>query len=223
MVLQRQADAGGLDLAFRANEPATEAPLSDHELRRLPLVLYPRHSPIYRSFAPLIAAEDDGDEAGPRHFCDSQITIEQMLLAGFGVSALILARVQNSLKSGELIRVPTHTPVPSLDITATHLNRARRKYCFQLLDLARQAAGTWARDFDDVVSIQPALARRHSGGGAALGPTLPQPLSVLPHPVRSGHEATVLRGLNTCTCILIPTKLVVDLQATPRMGAANHT
>ncbi|MCA1334544.1 LysR substrate-binding domain-containing protein [Pseudooceanicola marinus] len=153
-VLQRQADAGGLDLAFRANEPGTEASLSDHELRRLPLELYPRHSPIYRSFAPLIASEDDGDEARPRHFCDSQITIEQMLLAGFGVSALILARVQNSLHSGELIRVPTHTPVPSLDITATHLNRARRKYCFQLLDLARQAAETWARDFDDVVSIQ---------------------------------------------------------------------
>ncbi len=162
--LRRFVEAGTLDLAFTASgDPAAGAnfvtlfevgwaarpdvieghalPLTPEALRRLPLVLYPRTSPLFNPVADYI--DEIGSQPAPRHYGNSLATICEMVRQGYGASALALMPLEQDIAAGRLVRIPVTETIAPLSVTCTHVNRARKKQVGAVLELARETARDW--------------------------------------------------------------------------------
>lgn len=165
--LARFIDAGTLDLAFTAGgDRVPEAafttrfdvgwvarldlvqgvvqPLTPEALRNLPLVLYPKTSPMWNPVAEVI--DEMRSQPAARHYGNSLSTMYDMLRRGYGASALALAGVEQELADGRLVQLEVTDKIPPLDLACTYANRARRKQVKLVLELARDSAQAWCRD-----------------------------------------------------------------------------
>ncbi|WP_151719743.1 LysR family transcriptional regulator [Gemmobacter serpentinus] len=118
-------------------------PLTPGELRELPLVLYPRSSPLYAPVAEMIGETRRRPKA--RHMANSLGMISDMVRAGYGVAAMPLAAVERELANGLLVEVPATVQLAPMDVRCVHLNKARRAQAEAALALARLAAEEWCR------------------------------------------------------------------------------
>jgi len=118
-------------------------PLTPHELRELPLILYPRSSPLHRPVLDLI--EDTGRRPNARHTANSLGMICEMVRAGNGVAAMPLAAVERELLNGLLVQVPVTVQFAPLDVRCVHINKTRMAQSEAALRLARMAAQEWCQ------------------------------------------------------------------------------
>lgn len=166
--LARFIDAGTLDLAFTAGGDrvpeaefttrfevgwvarpdivaGVEQPLTPEALRSLPLVLYPKTSPMWNPVAEVI--DEMRSHRAARHYGNSLSTMYDMLRRGYGASALALVGVEEELADGRLVQLRVTEEIPPLELACTYANRARRKQVRLVLDLARECARDWCRDY----------------------------------------------------------------------------
>lgn len=164
--LQAQVDSGALDMAFLTGEAGmreiggsftvryevgwvarpdvvgeVDQALTPEDLRGLPLILYPRSSPLYSPVADYV--DEMRQRPAPRHYGNSLHAIVEMLRQGFGASALALAAVERDLARGMLVQLPVTVPLAPLDVRCVHVNRSRKVEAERILELARQAAREW--------------------------------------------------------------------------------
>lgn len=153
-----------LDMAFTASgDPAPEAdfvtryevgwvarpdivgdhalPMTPDALRNLPLVLYPKTSPLFNPVAEYI--DEMLSQPAPRHYGNSLATICEMVRRGYGASALALIPLEEDISAGRLIRIPVTEDIAPLEVICTYSNRARRQQARLVLGLAREAARAW--------------------------------------------------------------------------------
>lgn len=165
--LARFIEAGTLDLAFTAGRdrvPEAEfttrfdvgwvarpdlvegvaQPLTPEALRNLPLVLYPKTSPMWNPVAEVI--DEMRSFRAERHYGNSLSTMYDMLRLGYGASALALIGVEQELADGRLVQLEVTEEIPPLDLACTYANRARRKPVRLVLELARECAWEWCQD-----------------------------------------------------------------------------
>lgn len=164
--LNKFVEAGTLDIAFTAGGDRVAAtdfavtyqigwvacpelivgqtlPMTPESLRELPLVLYPKSSPLFNPVAQII--DEMSSRTAPRHFGNSLATICEMVRSGYGASALALAALERDIASGHLVEIPVTEPVAPLNVACTYANRARRKQVREVLDFARDVAQDWCR------------------------------------------------------------------------------
>ncbi|WP_372836845.1 LysR family transcriptional regulator [Puniceibacterium confluentis] len=162
--LRRFVEAGTLDLAFTASGDRVAGPnfvtefevgwaahpdviagqalpLTPEALRRLPLVLYPRTSPLFNPVADYI--DEMRSHPAPRHYGNSLATICEMVRQGYGASALALAPLEQDIAAGRLVHIPVTETIAPLCVACTHVNRARKKQVGAVLSLARDTARDW--------------------------------------------------------------------------------
>jgi DNA-binding transcriptional LysR family regulator len=164
--------SGGIDIAFLSNDAGlspvdgsfavqyrvgwvaradtvadVDMPRTPDELRQMPLILYPRSSPLFSPIADYV--HEDQLSRGPRHYANSLPMIVEMLRQGFGPSAIPLAVVERDIASGLLVEIPTTTALAALEIRCVHLNESRRPLIDDVFDLARHAAETWCNAHGD--------------------------------------------------------------------------
>lgn len=156
--------SGTLDVAFTASGDRVEAadfsvrydvgwaarpdvvagrtlPMTPEALRALPLVLYPKTSPLFNPVADYV--EEMRERPAPRHYGNSLATICEMVRLGYGASALALTALAADIAGGTLVEIPVTEGIAPLDVACTHVNRARGKQVRAVLGLAREAAREW--------------------------------------------------------------------------------
>lgn len=164
--LGKFVDAGTLDIAFTAGGDRVATtdfavtyqvgwvarpdlivgqtfPMTPDSLRDLPLVLYPKSSPLFNPVAQII--DEMSSRSAPRHFGNSLATICEMVRSGYGASALALAALEREIAAGHLVEIPVTQPVEPLNVACTYANRARRKQVREVLDLSRTVAQDWCQ------------------------------------------------------------------------------
>lgn len=164
--LQQEVDAGSLDMAFLTDEAGVAQvldgflvryavgwaarpdvvgeitqPLTPQQLRELPLILYPRTSPLFSPIANYI--DEAKRRPSARHFGNSLSTLVEMLRLGYGASAVPLAAVEQDLAHGMLIELPTTVALEPFNVRCIHVTGARKRQAMQILELARKAAWEW--------------------------------------------------------------------------------
>ncbi|PJF09219.1 LysR family transcriptional regulator [Pseudorhodobacter sp. MZDSW-24AT] len=165
--LRRFIDAGTLDLAFTASgsrvpgadfttrftvgwvaRPDVIAgralPMSRAALRDLPLVLYPKTSPLFNPVAEYI--DEMHSQPAPRHYGNALATICEMVRQGYGASALSLAALEADLARGDLVEIAVAEAIAPLDVACTHVNRARRTQVNLVLSMAREVCEQWCAE-----------------------------------------------------------------------------
>ncbi|GHB12003.1 LysR family transcriptional regulator [Salinicola rhizosphaerae] len=173
--LRPMIDSGAIDIAFLSNDAGLSpvagsfavryrvgwvarrdmaadiaVPASADRLRQMPLILYPRTSPLFSPIAEFVHEEQLG--RGPRQYANSLPMIVEMLRQGFGPSAIPLAVVEHDIAAGDLVEIPTTTRLAPLEIRCVHLNESRRPLIDDVFQLSREAAENWClqhRDYAD--------------------------------------------------------------------------
>ena len=165
--LRRLVEAGTLDAAFTATGDRArgadfavryevgwvahadvikgcEQPMSPDDLRALPLVHYPKTSPLFNPVADYV--DNMAERSAARHYGNSLSAICEMVRLGYGASALPLAALENEIASGKVVEIVATEGLAPLHVACTYANCARRKQVGQVLDLAREAARAWCRE-----------------------------------------------------------------------------
>lgn len=170
--LRPMIDSGAIDIAFLSNDAGLSpiagsfavryrvgwvarhdvagdvaTPATPDQLREMPLILYPRTSPLFSPIANFVHEDQLG--RGPRHYANSLPMIVEMLRQGFGPSAIPLAVVERDIAAGELVEIPTTTHLEPLEIRCVHLNESRRPLIDDLFRLAHEAAERWCLQHRD--------------------------------------------------------------------------
>lgn len=118
-----------------------DLPMTPETLRDLPLVLYPKTSPLFNPVAEYV--DEMRARTAPRHYGNSLATICEMLRLGYGASALALTALEADIAEGRLVEIPVSEPIAPLEVACTFFNRARRNQVGMVLDLAREVARDW--------------------------------------------------------------------------------
>ena len=172
--LRRFVEAGTLDAAFTASGnrdrgsdfavrykvgwvarpdviEGRDLPMTPQDLRSLPLVLYPKTSPLFNPVAEYV--DEMRDREAARHYGNSLPTICEMVRLGYGASALALTALEADIAQGRLVEIPVTEELDPLEVACTHANRARRKQVSAVLELARDAARTWCAEHGKYASF----------------------------------------------------------------------
>lgn len=165
--LRRLIEAGTLDIAFTASGPrvpgwdfitrytvgwvarpdviaGSALPMTPEGLRNLPLVLYPKTSPLFNPVAEYV--DEMRSQPAPRHYGNSLATICEMVRQGYGASALSLAALERDIAAGNLVQIPVTDAIAPLDVACTHINRARRNQVHLVLTIAREISQAWCAE-----------------------------------------------------------------------------
>jgi DNA-binding transcriptional LysR family regulator len=116
-------------------------PKTPEEIREMPLIFYPRTSPLFRPVAEYV--EETRRRPNARHTGNSLATIAELVRCGYGVAAMPLAPLERDIAQGTLVEVPTTVKIAPLDIRCVYLNKARKKVTNEIFELARAAAREW--------------------------------------------------------------------------------
>lgn len=116
-------------------------PKTPEEIREMPLILYPRTSPLFRPVAEYV--DETRRRPNARHTGNSLATIAELVRFGYGVAAMPLSPLEREIAQGTVIEVPTTVPIAPLDIRCVYLNKARKKLTNDIFELARMAAREW--------------------------------------------------------------------------------
>lgn len=162
--LGRFIEAGTLDVAFTASGDMVPSadfsvtydvgwvarpsliegqtlPMTPRTLRDLPLVLYPKTSPLFNPVADYV--DEMSPRVAPRHYGNSLATIGEMVRQGYGASALALSALEQEIDDGSLVEIPVTEPIMPLNVACSYANRARRKEIGTILEIAREVAQEW--------------------------------------------------------------------------------
>lgn len=116
-------------------------PKTPEEIRGLPLIFYPRTSPLFQAVAEYVSETRRRPNA--RHTGNSLATIAELVRTGYGVAAMPLAPLEREIAQGTIIEIPTTVQIAPLDIRCVYLNKARKKLTNEIFELARAAAQEW--------------------------------------------------------------------------------
>ncbi|WP_108485156.1 LysR family transcriptional regulator [Oceaniglobus ichthyenteri] len=116
-------------------------PMTPETLRDLPLVLYPKSSPLFNPVAEYV--DEMSTRAAPRHYGNSLATICEMVRLGYGASALALSALDGDIAAGHLVEIPVTEDIAPLNVACTYANRARRKQVATVMEMAHQVAQEW--------------------------------------------------------------------------------
>ena len=116
-------------------------PRTPEDIRELPLIFYPRTSPLFAPVAEYV--DETRRRPNARHTGNSAATIAELVRSGYGVAAMPLAPIERDIVQGLLIEVPTTVHIAPLDIRCVHLNKARKKLTEEIFELARESALEW--------------------------------------------------------------------------------
>lgn len=115
--------------------------LTPEEIRQMPLIFYPRTSPLFAPVAEFV--DETRRRPHARHSGNSLATIAAMVRCGYGVAAMPLASLEREIVAGTIVEVPTTVQIAPLDVRCVHLNKARKKLTSQVFELARESAREW--------------------------------------------------------------------------------
>ncbi|WP_292294861.1 substrate-binding domain-containing protein, partial [Marivita sp.] len=121
-----------------------DLPMTPEGLREMPLVLYPKPSPLFNPVAEYV--DEMRSQPAPRHYGNSLATICEMVRQGYGASALSLSALEADIRAGNLTQIPVTDKIDPLDVACTYINRARRKHVGLILEIARDVCETWCRE-----------------------------------------------------------------------------
>ncbi|MEJ8474274.1 LysR family transcriptional regulator [Roseibium algae] len=127
-------------------------PLSNRDLRQLPIILYPPSSPLTQVLSRML--NESRTRPNARHVGNSLSSICEMLRRGYGISAVALAQVEDDLVSGALRLIETDESIAPLDICWVHMNRARKAQVRQIYGIAEKAAREWCEANPRYVSFK---------------------------------------------------------------------
>lgn len=116
-------------------------PMTRETLRGLPLVLYPKSSPLFNPVAEYV--DEMSARTAPRHYGNSLATICEMVRQGYGASALALTALEREISDGRLIEIPVTEHIAPLHVACSYVNRARREQVGAILEIARTVAEEW--------------------------------------------------------------------------------
>ena len=121
--------------------PAQGKPLTAAALSQLPVVHYPRTSPLF----PLTGGLESRFEAS-QHSANSLGTLIWMLKQGLGVAAIPAVSVAEELSEGRLRVVETETIPRVLKVRCAYANMARKKRVGRFLQIAYESAQAFCLD-----------------------------------------------------------------------------
>ena len=124
-------------------------PMSLQDLSQLPVIHYPRTSPLF----PLTGELDAGDSAVGRHSSNSLGTLIWMLKQGLGIAAIPAISVEEELATGGLRVLETETVPRVLKVRCAYANMARKERVAQFLDIAYDSARTFCEGHPDWCSF----------------------------------------------------------------------
>lgn len=118
--------------------------LTMKDLSHLPVVHYPRTSPLFPLTSEL-ASEASADQ----HSSNSLGTLIWMLRQGLGIAAIPAIAVEDELAAGELQVIETQTVPRVLKVRCAYANMARKERVAQFLDIAYDSARSFCRSHPD--------------------------------------------------------------------------
>ena len=119
-------------------------PLTMHDLSRLPVIHYPRTSPLF----PLTSELEGSFEAG-QHSANSLGTLIWMLTQGLGIAAIPAISVAEELADGRLTVLETESLPRVLKVRCAYANMARKELVGRLLDIAYESAQDFCHNAAD--------------------------------------------------------------------------
>ncbi|MBV6657311.1 MAG: LysR family transcriptional regulator [Devosiaceae bacterium] len=157
--LARYMPTADIDLAFLSNAPPSmqisrlftvnyevrwiahpdllpkAGPVTPQELAHLPVIHYPRTSPLFP-----LTSELESDGSASQHSSNSLGTLIWMLKQGLGIAAIPAVSVEEELAAGMLKVIDTQTVPRVLKVRCAYANMARKERVAQFLDIAYDSA-----------------------------------------------------------------------------------
>lgn len=118
--------------------------LTLHDLSQLPVIHYPRTSPLFP-----LTSELSGNASSDQHSSNSLGTLIWMLKQGLGVAAIPAVSVEEELAAGELQVIDTETVPRVLKVRCAYANMARKERVSQFMDIAYDSARSFCRNHPD--------------------------------------------------------------------------
>lgn len=163
--LARHVEAADVDIAFLSNAPPkmqisnlftvnyairwvchadlldrSKEVYTDRDLAAMPLIQYPRTSPLYPLSDALVGK---GYKAGPRHTANAVGTIAKMVTARLGIAAIPAVVATDALASGEVKVIPVRVTPRVLKVRCAYANMARGEIVDGLVRASANAARDW--------------------------------------------------------------------------------
>lgn len=112
-------------------------------LSRMPLIQYPRTSPLFPLTEAFLREPKGG---GARHTANALGTIVTMLKNRMGIAAIPAVAVAAELAAGDLTVIPVANGPQPLKVACAHANMARRELVDQLVCITADSAFRYCRD-----------------------------------------------------------------------------
>lgn len=127
-----------------------ERPYSVDDLAQMPIVTFPKDSPPYRQIAPYF--QDESVLASKLTSSNSLFAIVNLLIDGFGVSAIPTVTIRRELKMGLLHPIRVSKRFPPMPIIATYQSTTSRELIQTVVQQARVSAAEYC------ASVGPTMA-----------------------------------------------------------------
>lgn len=118
--------------------------LTTQDLLHLPVVHYPRTSPLFP-----LTSELASEASANQHSSNSLGTLIWMLKQGLGIAAIPAISVEEELAAGTLRVIETDTVPRVLKVRCAYANMARKERVAQFLDIAYDSARSFCRSHPD--------------------------------------------------------------------------
>ena len=118
--------------------------LTTQDLLHLPVVHYPRTSPLFP-----LTSELASEASANQHSSNSLGTLIWMLKQGLGIAAIPAISVEEELASGDLQVIETEAVPRVLKVRCAYANMARKERVAQFLDIAYDSARSFCRSHPD--------------------------------------------------------------------------
>ncbi len=176
--LERELDAGSIDLAFVTRDsrqpPSTsdlvmsydlgwvgapelvrdlKQPLSAADLTKQALIMYPQTSPLYSPVHDILIHPKAS--YGMRHQATSLPAIIEMLRFGYGFSVVSLAVVEKELQTGQLVQIKSEVEFNPLIVHCISQSGHSRRPVKVAIEAARQAAYDYVHAKTRYIRIAP--------------------------------------------------------------------
>jgi len=116
------------------------------ELAQMPIITFPKDSPPYRQIAPYF--QDESVLASKLTSSNSLFAIVNLLIDGFGVSAIPTVTIRRELKLGLLHPIQVTKRFPPMPIIATYQSTANRDLIQTVVQQARLSAADYCASVD---------------------------------------------------------------------------
>lgn len=116
------------------------------QLSQMPIITFPKNTPPYRQIAPYF--QDERVLASKMTSSNSLYAIINLLIEGFGISAIPTVTIQREIASGLLAPIKVTKPFPPMPIVGTYQSSTHQDITSMVVDQARAAARTYCERVD---------------------------------------------------------------------------